>query len=248
MYQRDFKKYGGKFICTTSVEHDRLTASGVVVDAVIPRCIPDSVFEYIWSGTDKSVIAIGNPDVRKESKIFSWASVPKELENCSRKGHEYLVRFAQNNPDWKVTLVSHVGQLKRLCQRVDFANLTIYETESLEENELYTLMANTGVFCHPARIEPFGMVIVEAQAIGIPTCYTDLVQQKDIGCGIPIPTTDIVMFPSGISLAMIDYREVEKAIFTAHNVGDTMSPVLRSNAERFKTSVVVEQLMKVIGI
>lgn len=247
-FQGGMRRNGGKFISTTQIERKRLEAGGVIVDAVIPRCIPDVAFDYQWNGKNKTVMTIGNPDFRSEASVFRWADIPVELKKATRKGHEYLVKFAENNPDWKVCLVSHKGQLEKIQDVSEISNLEILETGTLAEKDLYTLLSNTGVYCHPARIEPFGMAIVEAEAMGVPTCFTGLVQQKDIGGGIEIPYRDTVKFPGGVILALIDYKEVEKAIFETYARSEELSQRGKENAKRFKTSVIVDRLLKVMGI
>jgi len=247
-YQRRFRENGGKFICTTKLEHDRLTDHGLIVDAVVPRCVPDKVFDYNWQGTKQSVISVGNPDVRKEAILFKWANLPVEFKKASRKGHEYLVKFAEKNPDWHVRLISHLDQLKKICDKVDFPNLEIVETGTLTDEQVYSYMANSGVYCHPCRVEPFGLVIAEAEAIGVPTCYTNLPQQGDIGGGVLIPFIENYRFLSGVTLATIDYEEVEKAIFKTYAMSNELSPICRQNAQRFRVSVIVQKLKEVIGI
>jgi len=247
-YQHRFRENGGKFICTTKLEHDRLTCRGLIVDAVVPRCVPDKVFDYNWHGEKRSVISVGNPDVRKEAILFKWANLPAEFKRASRKGHEYLVKFAEKNPDWHVTLISHLDQLKKICDKVDFPNLEIVETGTLTDEQVYSYMANSGLYCHPCRVEPFGLVIVEAEAIGLPTCYTNLPQQGDIGAGVLIPFIENYRFLSGVTLATIDYNEVEKAIFKTYAMSNELSPICRQNAQRFKVSVIVKKLQEVIEI
>lgn len=245
-FQRGFRNKGGKFICTTTLEKDRLESGGVIIDAVIPRCVQDKVFDYMWQGKKKTVISVGNPDVRKEAIVFKWAHLPDEFKRASRKGHEYLVKFAVNNPDWKVNLVSHRDQLKKICDSIELSNLNILETGTVIEHDLFTAMANSGVYAHPCRVEPFGMVIVEAQAIGVPTCFTDLPQQNDIGGGIQIPFIDNYRFPSGVTLATIDYNEVEKGIYKTYAMAEELSKLGRDNAQRFRVSNIVNRLMEVM--
>lgn len=84
--------------------------------------------------------------------------------------------------------------------------------------------------------------------MGVPTCFTGLVQQKDIGGGIEIPYRDTVKFPGGVILALIDYKEVEKAIFETYARSEELSQRGKENAKRFKTSVIVDRLLKVMGI
>ncbi|GAI70449.1 unnamed protein product, partial [marine sediment metagenome] len=92
-FQGGMRRNGGKFISTTQIERKRLEAGGVIVDAVIPRCIPDRVFDYQWDGKKRTVMSIGNPDFRREAVVFKWADIPEELKKATRKGHEYLVKF-----------------------------------------------------------------------------------------------------------------------------------------------------------
>lgn len=244
-FQKGFRHRGGRLICTSDYDRHKLEANNVVVDAVIPRCIPDRTFDYTWQGKKKTLITVGVPDLRKEAAIFKWSHPPDELKKASRKGHEYLVKFAENNPDWIVTLVSRREQLKKICGNINLSNLNILESGSLSEYDLYTMIANSGVYAHPCRYEPFGLGIVEAQAIGVPTCFTALPQQTEIGGGIMIPFKENYRFPSGISLAIIDYVEVEKAIYKCYDMADSVSAMCRENAQKFRVSNIVKKLIEV---
>ncbi|MCK4329274.1 hypothetical protein KAX02_05475 [candidate division WOR-3 bacterium] len=244
--ERDYRKLGGKLVTCTNTERMHLEKKKITVDGVIPRCIPDEIFNHNWSGTKKEVLSIGFSDYRRENKWWMSFHPPKELDSVTRKGHELLIEFADNNPDWNVKLITGTAELSKAITIPTLSNLDIIEAGSLSVEEKNKTIANTGVFCLPTRLDSCPIVLMEAEAMGVPSCYTALPPLIEMGGGIEIPVKETFWYPSRVPLAIIDYKEVETAIAKTHALGEAISVSGKQNAEKFKASVVAGRLLEVI--
>ena len=246
MWQDGFRANGGKIVPIGEFEKGYLEKGGVIVDAKIPRPISDDTFKWTWKGSKKRVLSWGFAHRMKEYQWYKHFGCPIELKNVTRKGHELLVEFAEDNPDWEVCLVTQRKALESAISIPKLSNLEIIEAGNIPESEKWDMMANAGVFCFPTRQDSQGTTQIEAEAIGVPTCYTALSQQVEVGGGIEIPYRKVVEFPDRFRLAIIDYEEVRDAIFRTHALGDQLSKYGRENAQRFRASVIAKQLVEVL--
>lgn len=248
--EKEYRELGGRLVCCSNTERKHLEEAGITVDAVIPRCVSDDAFSYDWrgmkEGVKKEVLSIGFTDYRRDNRIYCSINPPKELDNVTRKGHELLVEFASNNPDWSVKLVTNTRELHKAISIPELNNLELIEAGTLTQEQKYELIASTGVFCLPTRLDSNPLVVMEAQAIGTPTCYTALPPLVEMGGGFEIPVRSIYWYPSGLYLAVIDYGELERVIEKTYVFADVISRFGRMNAEKFKASVVAEKLLEVL--
>jgi len=256
--EKEYRALGGKLVCCSNTEREYLEEAGITVDAVIPRCVSDDAFNYKWIGLEdddwtgekkevkKEVLSIGFTDYRRDNRIYCSINPPKELDNVTRKGHELLVEFASNNPDWNVKLVTSTKELRKAIEIPELSNLELIEAGTLTQEQKYELIANTGVFCLPTRLDSNPLVVMEAQAIGTPTCYTALPPLIEMGGGFEIPVREIYWYPSGLYLAVIEYGELEKVIEKTRIFAEAIGGFGRMNARKYKASVVADKLLEVL--
>jgi len=247
MWQDRFRRWGGKIVPIGNFEKEHLEMAKIQTDGVIPRCIPDNLFDYHWRGEKKRVLGWGFAHYMKEYNWYKHFGAPIELKDVTRKGHEFLVKFAENNPDWEVCLVTEREALEKAIKIPELSNLEIHEAGGFTEEEQREFFLNAGLFCFPTRQDSQGLVISEAQAMGVPTCYTRAPQQLEVGGGLEIPYKEIVKFPDHFRLAIIDYKDVEEAIYKTYSLSSYLSEHGRENAKRFRASVIAKQLVEVLG-
>lgn len=247
MWQDTFRRWGGKIVPIGEFEKEHLEMVKVKTDGIIPRCIPDNLFEYHWKGAKKRVLGVGFAHFMKEYNWYKKFGAPIELKDVTRKGHEFLVQFAEKNPDWEVCLLTERKALEKAIKIPELSNLEIHETGGFTEEEYREFFLNAGLFCFPTRCDSQGLVLSEAQAMGVPTCYTRAPQQLEIGGGVEIPYKKIVKFPDKFRLAIIDYKDVEEAIYKTYALSSHLSERGIENAQRYRASVVAKQLVEVLG-
>jgi len=246
MWQDRFRRWGGKIVPIGEFEKEHLEIKGVKTDAKIPRCIPDSLFDYHWRGEKRRVLGWGFAHFMKEYNWYKPFGAPIELKDVTRKGHEYLVQFAQNHPDWEVCLVTERKALEKAIEIPELSNLEMHESGGFSNEEQIEFFLNAGLFCFPTRCDSQGVVLNEAQAMGVPTCYTRTPQQLEIGGGFEIPYKWIEKFPDRFRLAVMDYKDVEESILKTYALSEHLSEYGRENAKRFRASVVAKQLLEVL--
>ena len=157
-----------------------------------------------------------------------------------------VIKFAEENPDWDVVLVTEVKALEKACSIPEADNLTVMNAGDFSEEEKIEMFVDAGVFCFPTRQDSQGLVLCEAQAMGVPTCYTGLPQQQEVGGGVEIPYKSIETFPDGMRLAIIDYKDVEASIYKTYEHAEFISEYGRENAKRFRASVVAKALVELL--
>jgi len=246
MWQDTFRRWGGKIVPIGEFEKEHLELAKVKTDGIIPRCIPDNLFDYHWNGVKKRVLGWGFAHYMKEYNWYKHFGAPIELKDVTRKGHEFLVQFAEKNPDWEVCLVTERKALEKAIKIPELSNLEIHEAGGFTEEEQRDFFINAGLFCFPTRQDSQGLVLSEAQAMGVPTCYTRAPQQLEIGGGVEIPYKEIVKFPDRFRLAIIDYKDVEEAIYKTYSLSEHLSEQGIGNAQRYRASVVAKQLVEVL--
>jgi len=246
VWQHKFRSHGGRIVPIGEFERVWLESQGIITDAKIPRCVSDELFKHKWKGKKKKVLSWGFANLMKEYQWWKHLGASEELKNVTRKGHELLVKFAEENPDWDVVLVTEVEVLKKICSEPQADNLTMLNAGDFSEEEKIEMFVDAGVFCFPTRQDSQGLVLCEAQAMGVPTCYTRLPQQLEVGGGVEIPYKSIETFPDGMRLAIIDYKDVEASIYKTYEHAELISEYGRENAKRFRASVVAKALADLI--
>ena len=245
-WQHKFRSHGGRIVPIGEFERMWLESQGVITDAKIPRCIPDELFRHRWKGRKRKVLSWGFAHYMEEYERWKHLGVSEELKNVTRKGHELLVKFAVENPEWEVMLVTEVKALEKACSIPQADNLTVVDAGNFTEEEKIEMFVDAGVFCFPTRQDSQGLVLCEAQAMGVPTCYTRLPQQLEVGGGVEIPYKSIETFPDGMRLAIIDYKDVEASIYKTYEHAEFISEYGRENAKRFRASVVAKALVELL--
>jgi 1,4-alpha-glucan branching enzyme len=114
--------------------------------------------------------------------LEAMARVRDELGSCP-----FLYRVAGDGPD-QVALERKVAELG-LDAHVEFVGW-------VEPLELGTFLGSGDVFVHPARWEPFGVAVIEAQAAGLPVVGSDrtaavLDRVRDGVNGYVVPAGDV---------------------------------------------------------
>ena len=117
-------------------------------------------------------------------------------ELCYRKGQDVLLvalkKLREQDIDAHVRLGGE-GQAKEKL-KVQAKELGLHDhVEILGWVEATDFLASLDVFCLPSRHEPFGVVVVEALAMGLPVVATDTFGPANIledGSGILVPVDD----------------------------------------------------------
>lgn len=101
------------------------------------------------------------------------------------KGFQYLIEAAKLLPDEAIVLIGGDGELREdLKNKIRLANLEskIILLGRISDEVVYSVMSISSIFCFPSteKSEAFGVVQLEAMALGVPIVATDI-----IGSGVP---------------------------------------------------------------
>ncbi len=83
------------------------------------------------------------------------------------------------HPALNLVIAGHGPDLKRL-KKVHGKNKRIFFTDRLSQDDLPALYSGSDMFVFPSTTDTFGMVVLEAQACGLPAIVTDIGGPKEI--------------------------------------------------------------------
>ena len=93
------------------------------------------------------------------------------------KGIKYLIKaweeLEEINHDWKLTIIGNGKYLQKLKQ-----NSTIEVLDFLQPDELIKIVKDTGCYILPSLSEPWGVVVHEFAAAGLPLLLSDRIGSK----------------------------------------------------------------------
>lgn len=169
-----FMRFFDKYICLSKSEIPFLEKFGVKKEkvSVIPNALPDSMFIK------------GNPKKYQDRFNISksnWSMVVLYLGRISmRKGIQNLKYSIKSLPDILFLIAGpddgYLGYLQRLFK--SYKNVIFLgPIERSETRDVYSL---ADVFVAPSLYEPFGIVIIEAMAQGLPVLATKIGGPADI--------------------------------------------------------------------
>ncbi len=167
---RLFSKHVKKIICVSHFIKQKYVENG----------IPEEKCTVIYNGVDLDKFKPEKRDTNSEELIITSIG---RLEKW--KGQEILVKAApiviQKFPDVKFWIIGDGPETKNLESMVEKLQLTHqFKFWGKIENVL-TYLQQTKIFVHNSiEAEPFGRVIIEAMACGLPVISTDLGGPKEI--------------------------------------------------------------------
>lgn len=178
---------------------------------------------------------------RNESGVFTFVSIGS-LEH--RKGFDILIKafkvFHQIYNDSQLIIIgdgeehNHLVSLAANCGLSSF----VHFVGRKNKHEIAVLMSSSNIFVLPSRSETFGVVYIEAMALGLPVIGTrcggpdDLINSKN-GCLVPVDDV------SALSTAMITSYE-------HYDIYDS-AEIARECEENYSSRAVAEKLVKVFN-
>ncbi|MBN2015639.1 glycosyltransferase family 4 protein [Candidatus Dojkabacteria bacterium] len=163
-----FLKYFDKFICLSKEEYKHLAKFGVKKDkiTVIPNAVPD----IIWQK--------GSPEkIAKRYKIdkSKWDSIVLSLGRISRRKGLQNLEYAIKSLSKTLFLLAgpddgYVPKLKNLFR--NYHNVMFLG--AIERNETKDVYELADIWVIPSLYEPFGVVLIEAMAKGLPSVSTNI--------------------------------------------------------------------------
>jgi len=84
--------------------------------------------------------------------------------------------IAKKNPKVKLIIIGHGPKKQSLKEQVEKLNINskISFYENLPRKQLLKLLKQSHLFCLPSVVEGFGLVTIEAMAVGLPVILTDI--------------------------------------------------------------------------
>lgn len=142
-------------------------------------------------------------------------------------------------PDWTLDLYGQGEQeaeLRHLILREGVNNVRLCPPTRAIERAYF----GASVFLMPSRFEPFGMVIIEAQACGLPVVAFDVPHGPRAilsgGGGVLIPDGDARAFAQAVRTLILDRESRQR-----------MGAEARRNVERFGPAAVRQQWLALLG-
>ncbi len=238
-----------------SISH-RLLFSGFVDGVVVPsRYLRDEIIESGSIGKSRfQVIPVGlNRDywtldrIHCRTELLNRFNLPPESFICltsgrfvPQKGHKYLVEAARDICR-KVGVVRFLflgdgpleNNLKEQINKFDLESHFIFAGLLRDHRQL---VFGADLYVHPAVIEPYGIVLVEAMAASLPIVATRVGGVPEV---VPENETAILVDPA-------DRSQLTTAIMTMYNDHDLRTRMGRAGRERFESMYSLDSMLNKI--
>lgn len=132
---------------------------------------PTEIIRGLYTG-NYHLFSQNNFLLRKEKRIVFLGRLEK-IKGLDLLLEAWLDLNQEFKGEWKLTIIGQ-GSLSKLAEKVEGVELTGF----LEQKEILNLLENDCVFCLPSRKEPWGVVVHEMAAAGLP-----LILSKQVGAG-----------------------------------------------------------------
>jgi glycosyltransferase involved in cell wall biosynthesis len=168
--------------------------------------IPDSKISVVPNGIELrqyqkiKVEKFSRPTVVYVGRLVRYKYVDELLRAVS------LLR--QDFPDVQIKIIGTGPErknLEKLCQKLGFANRVEFLGFVARHRDVLTTIKRAHVFCFPSTVEGFGIVVLEALALGVPYVASDILPIREATGGIGgllVPPRDIQALADGIRQAL----------------------------------------------
>lgn len=201
----------------------------------------------LWENNLKKInaqiVAINNP-----SPYQNIASTP-DIKNklvlavgrlADQKGFDLLLaawgHVTQKKPDWKLNIVGNGDRKDQLLKQIDELNLNEVVSIIPTTNNIEQYYKKASIYCLSSRFEGFPMVLLEAQAYGLPIVAFDC----DTGPAELIEDND-----TGYLVAPLNINELANKLNNMMNINDyaykKMSHKAKENSNRYRVDNIVTQ-------
>lgn len=127
------------------------------------------------------IFVMPNPVSKPEKFKTDYSELKYELIAVGRlvkdKGFDILIKsfsvIEKDFPNLKLNIYGSGTEFNNLCDLIDSLNLENKIFINDPVSNIIDKIISADIFIHPARLEPFGMVIVEAMSAGVPVTATD---------------------------------------------------------------------------
>lgn len=150
-----------------------------------------------------------NPDTEKYKK-FTFVAIGSLIH---RKGFDLLIEAAAKLKkagidDWNIIIIGGGNEKENILNLISKYNLNshIKLVGSKNKDEIREYLSKSHAFVLPSRSETFGVVYIEAMAMGLPVIATD--------CGIP---EDLINNSNGLVCPVEDIEEISKSMLYIMN-------------------------------
>jgi 1,2-diacylglycerol 3-alpha-glucosyltransferase len=176
----------------------RLLCRGFLVSGIRARQhfvhrlgLPESRVKLPYSVVDNSHFAASSPDyAAKKILCLARFSPEKNLENLTRAFEQSGI----SEKGWTLELTGG-GPVKKALQQMGTAGVAFREWVSYEE--LPSLYASASAFILPSSFEPWGLVVNEAMAAGLPVAVSE-----ECGCAPDLVPDAAFRFPAADQVRM----------------------------------------------
>ena len=158
------------------------------------------------------------------------------------KGYDLLIKAFERlklpKDKWKLLIIGEGQERANLQTQIDRAGLggNIHLTGKKDKQEIVEILSQSDVFVLPSRSETFGVVYIEAMAMGLPVIAT--------ACGGP---EDFVLPSDGLLIPVEDVDSLSKAIHEMYLYHDRYDhrKIAQECRARFSPEVIARQLTEV---
>ena len=220
-----------RVIALTSVEAEHLRRLGVRPERI--RIIPNGVDLSEFAG-----LPTRQPNGQEANLLFVGRCYPRQ------KGLEYLVRAIALLPSRRTVKLSIIGEdwggveNLRLLSRAQGVERQVTFRGPLTRGEVIRAFASTDVFVLPSLFEPFGIVLLEAMAAGVPVVASrvgGIVEVvEDERTGLLVPPAD----PTALAGAL-------ERLISDPSLRRVMGAEARRRASRYSWDLVVPRIVEV---
>ena len=158
--------------------------------------LPAGKITVVPHGVDERFFEIGE---RREPEPFllcvSTLHPHKNIERLVR----VFARFRQRHPEWRMVLAGmrgfHAEAVERAVAEHGLGD-AVRITGWIDREELFELYRLAGAFVYPSTFEGFGMPVLEALAVGVPSACSDIEPLRGVAAGAAVlfdPASDDAM-------------------------------------------------------